>query len=269
MTRSLIILVTLICSLFSSNVVYAMEGMSSPNHPTIKLSIHRIEDKGDQKLVKIKLTKLSDNQPVTLNDLKEVHTQKIHLLIIDSGLQDYIHIHPKPANEPGIYEFLWKPKTKNNYRIWADLVPVIGGKQEFAMADLIKDNKTKTTIDKTVSFNTTADGMNFKLSFYTDKLKVGKASMGKILVTDSKGNPVKDLQVLMGAFAHIVCFGEDYKSIIHIHPMGAEPTDVNALGGPEVEFHIEPMHAGFIKLFAQVLVKGKEIYAPFGLMVYE
>jgi len=269
MTRAFILFLTLLCSLICTNTACAMEGMSSSEHPTIKLTINKVEDEGDHKLVKIKLTKIKDNQPVTLDDLKEVHTQKIHLLIIDSGLKDYTHVHPKPSDEPGVYEFSWKPNTKGHYRIWADLVPIASDKQEFAIADLTKENKTKTQIDKTVSFNSTVDGMNFKLSFDTDKLIVGKASMGKIIVTDSKGKPVKDLQVLMGTFAHIVCFGEDFKSIIHIHPMGAEPTEVTALGGPEIDFHIEPMHAGFIKLFAQVLVKDKEVYAPFGLMVYD
>lgn len=283
MYKAILIYSVLLIFLIFSNIVLATEGavnspsvkekdlqdMASPDKPTIKLAVHKIEDKGDHKLVKIKLSSIKDDKPVTLGDLKEVHTQKIHLLIIDSGLKDYTHIHPQASDEPGVYEFLWQPKTQDNYRIWADLVPLTSGKQEVAMADLIKQKTASTKIDKTLYLDSKVDGLNFKLSFDPHQLIAGKPAMGKIIVTDDKGNPVKDLQVLMGTFAHIVGFGEDFKSIIHLHPMGVEPTDRAALGGPEIEFHIEPMKTGFIKLFVQVLIKNKEVYAPFGLMVYK
>ena len=70
------------------------------------------------------MTKITDDQPVTLNDLKEAHTQKVHLLIVDDSLTDYHHIHPEATKEPGVYQFEWTPKAKGSYKRWADLVPV-------------------------------------------------------------------------------------------------------------------------------------------------
>jgi len=49
---------------------------------TIKLSIQEIKSVGKKKLVQIKLASAKEGNPITLNALKEVHTQKIHLLII-------------------------------------------------------------------------------------------------------------------------------------------------------------------------------------------
>ena len=50
-------------------------------------------------------------------------------------------------------------------------------------------------------------------------------------------------------------------------PMGKEPESDSERGGPQLEFHIEPESSGFIKLFAQIKINGKDIFAPFGLMV--
>jgi hypothetical protein len=37
-----------------------------------------------------------NGKPVTLNDLQEAHTEKLHLLIVDESLTDYHHEHPAP-----------------------------------------------------------------------------------------------------------------------------------------------------------------------------
>lgn len=236
--------------------------------PSIKLAVLKITDKDSKKIVQIKLTKIKDNSPVSLEALKEIHTQKIHLLINNDRLQDYSHVHPQETKEPGVYEFEWEPKNADdNYRIWADLHPVETNTQEYAITDLTTTKAPKTKIDKQISMESTLNGLTFKLSFDSPTLKSKQSSMGKIDITDDKGNPVKDLQPLMGAYAHIVAFGDDFKSILHIHPMGDEPTKEKDRGGPTLEFHIDPEKTGFIKLYAQIKIKDKEIFAPFGVIV--
>lgn len=244
----------------------AAKGKASES--SIKLSVPKVEDKGDKKVVQIKLTKTKDDSPVPLDNLKEVHTQKIHLLIIDDSLEDYSHIHPKPTKEVGVYAFEWNPTKKNaNYRVWADLFPLDTNAQEYAIADLTTSQGSKAEINRTASMQSTVEGLTFKLTFGSPDLQAGKAAMGKIVITDDKGNPVKSLEPIMGSFAHIVGFGDDLKNVVHIHPMGTEPTKDTDRGGPELQFHIEPEKAGFIKMFAQVKVNGKELFAPFGLAV--
>jgi hypothetical protein len=234
---------------------------------TIKLSIQKIKNIDNKKLVQIKLTSTEDGNPITLSALKEVHTQKIHLLIIDDSLQDYTHVHPTATNIPGVYQFEWQPKKQANYRVFADLFPLNTNTQEYAVADLIRVSDVKPKVNRTESFQSVVDDFIFKLSLDNKKLQAGKASMASINVTDQKGVPVKNLEPIMGTFAHIVGFSEDLKNVIHIHPMGKEPSKISDRGGPEFEFHIEPESAGFIKLFAQVKINGKELYVPFGMMI--
>lgn len=234
--------------------------------PLVKMSIIKIEDQEDKKVVKIKLSSIQDDSPIKSSDLKEVHTEKVHLLIIDDGLEDYSHIHPKIDSEPGIYTFEWEPKKKTNYRMWADLHPLSTDTQEYAIADLIAGQEP-FPIDKTTSSESIVSKYKFNLSFDEKEIKAGKAVMGRISITDDQGQPVKDLEPIMGAFAHIVGFGDDFKSIVHIHPMGTEPSNPSDRGGPELQFHLQPEKPGFIKLFIQVKINGKEIFAPFGINV--
>lgn len=251
----------------SSKKTEAHQHPKTEKSATIKISLAKQEDQGGKKLTQIRLTKITDDQPITLNDLKEAHTQKVHLLIVDDSLTDYHHIHPEATKEPGVYQFEWAPKAKGNYKLWADLVPVDTNEQQYVAFDLIKDNKAKAIVDKKTSMQSTIDGYTFKLSFDKDKLVTGNAAMGKITVTDAKGEPVKTLEPIMAAYAHIVGFSEGLKSVIHVHPMGNEPEKDTDRGGPELDFHLEPSSPGFVKLFAQVKLNGKELFVPFGLNI--
>ena len=71
----------------------------------------------------------------------------------------------------------------------------------------------------------------------------------------------------MGAYGHIVGIGGDWSSIAHVHPLGAAPHAPGDRGGPTLEFHLQPATPGFLKLYAQVRVGGRDLFLPFGLMV--
>lgn len=237
---------------------------------TIKLTVQKILAKEGQQLVTIKLTDIQNNQPITLEDLKEVHTQKIHLLIIDDNLSDYTHTHPQATNQAGVYQFTWQPTQKNaTYRIWADLVPTKTDRQEYVISNLLNASQSSIRKPHQLSTESTVDGYTFKLSFDQKQLEVGKPALGTIHITDTKGNPTHALESVMGAYAHIVGFNDDFKTVVHIHPMGAEPQKSSDRGGPELQFHIVPEKTGFIKLYAQVKIKGKELFVPFGIEVYK
>lgn len=236
--------------------------------PTVQLQIYKILDNKGTKNVQIKLKNTSNGHLVTLADLIEAHTQKIHLLIIDDSLEDYSHVHPKALKTPGLYEFEWQQKKKNvSYYIWADIVPLSTGKEEYDEANLIISHVKKPVINTNTVMQASVQGYNFKLSFDNQLLKVGKPVMGKIFITDTNGNPVNNLESVLGSFGHIVGFSEDLKTVIHIHPMGKEPLSPDDRGGPELQFHLIPETSGFIKLFAQVKINGKEIFVPFGVNV--
>jgi hypothetical protein len=207
-----------------------------------------------------------DASPLTKDDLQEVHKSKIHLLVIDDNMVDYQHIHPKAGEEPGLYTFSFTPQTAHNYTFWTDITPV-KGPHEYLETHLQGAMPCKEhCIDKTPSFAGSAGELKGSISF-DDFLKVGEETMGTLIITDEKGHPVKDLQPVMGAFAHIVGFYTDKPGVVHLHPMGKEPKDDDARDGPDLMFHISPEQTGVIKLFAQVRRDGKDFFIPFTLTV--
>jgi hypothetical protein len=214
--------------------------------------------------VTAKLTLLEDGSVLGERELKEAHTRKLHLLVVDPTLTDYHHIHPKPMPN-GEWSFDFTPLKNGRYRVWADVIPVATGKQEYIVADIGMPSKEQATIDQSTAMTSTVDGYTFTLALEGEP-KAGAAVMGNVTVTKD-GKPFTQLEPVMGAFAHVVGFTEDYNSVLHIHPMGKEPTSDAERGGPKLEFHIEPEKAGFVKLFAQVRIDGKDVFAPFGITV--
>ncbi|WP_338151680.1 hypothetical protein [Legionella norrlandica] len=221
MSKSLIIMLILSMPYHSPTYADAAHHNTVTNEqekPSMRLSVEKITDVGDSKRVLVKLVRIQNNKPVQLQDLSLVHTKKIHMLIIDDGLSDYSHVHPKPTDTPGIYQFMWNPKKiGSNYRIWADLVPLDTKRQEYLVTDLITAKNTNERITPNQSMQAIVDGYQFKLSFASNRLEHGKAAMGKLIISNSQGKPVHDLEPVMGAFAHIVGFYSDFKTIVHIH----------------------------------------------------
>ena len=241
-----------------STTAYAAQGK-------LELTPQSKIEKGKEITVIAKLTDAETGKPLSYASLKTVHTEKFHLLVVDPSLSDYHHIHPQPTQKPGIYQFSFTPHLANGYRAWADITPK-KGEHHYVLAHL--GTPEYASIDKTISHKATAGGNHYALSF-DQAPAVGQASMGEITITDAAGAPVTSLEPVMGAFAHIVGFYDDAKSVVHIHPMGDEPTKATDRGGPTLSFHLEPAKAGFIKLFAQVKINGKEQFVPFGVQVRE
>ena len=206
-------------------------------------------------------------KPVTLNDLKEAHTEKLHLLIVDESLTDYHHEHPVAGDKPGEYRFDFKPKFGGTYHVWADLLPEATGKQEYSKTTL----KVQGTPGKPQNIvNTTAelDGHLFAWSTEDEKpLRVGESAMVKINVRGPDGQPFKQLEPVMGAYAHMVAFPTNLESVTHVHPSGPEPRTKTERGGPDLSFHVVPEEAGFQKFYLQTQIGGKDKFVAFGVDV--
>lgn len=254
-------------SLSASHSDGAHAAMAHEDHgvgpATVIAKTQRVEGSSQ---VLLTLSTAKDAKPVLLDNLKEVHTQKIHLLIIDSSLSDYTHIHPVPTKTPGEYSFAWDPKLKGTpYKLWADLHPFSTDRQEYATT-MLQEGKGGQKRETDDTRDAVVDGYRFTLQF-EGPLEKGQAARGVVKITDDKGRPVTTLEPLMGAYGHLVGFGDDFETLIHIHPMGAEPTKDSDRGGPDLSFHLEPGEVNFIKFFVQVKIDGKELYAPFGLKI--
>lgn len=212
--------------------------------------------------LRIRLVFDSDSRPVTLDDLEEAHTRKIHLLISDMSKTDYHHEHPEPVAE-GEYAFSFVPALPGTYRVWADLKPALTRVQQFSIADIPSTTPRQGQLARDEPENRKAeiDGYRFDLSFDKPVIQEKETVPGKLHVTGPDGKPFTRLEVVMGAFGHLVGFGED--TVLHIHPVGPPLLPVDALGGPDLPFYFRSNQAGAVRFFAQVKIGGKDFFPRF------
>jgi hypothetical protein len=221
---------------------------------------------GRETRVQIRLRK-RDGTPLLPNDLLTAHTQKIHILIIDESLTDYHHEHPQATGVAGEYAFRFTPRKSGTYRIWIDLLPWETGRQEYVTADLSSPTPGEALADRTTRNTTIVDGLTYRLILDNTTIRAGKAVRARLRITNTNGTPFTALEPVMGAFAHLVGFKDDRKSVLHSHPLGLEPSGPEARGGPEMEFYLYSVEPGFIRLFAQVQIQGAPKFASFGVTV--
>lgn len=206
-------------------------------------------------------------KPVTLNDLREAHTEKLHLLIVDESLTDYHHEHPVAGDKPGEYRFEFKPKAGGTYHVWADLLPEATGKQEYSKTTL-KVAGTPAKPQNTTNTTAELDGHRFDWTTEQNKpLRVGESALVKVRVTGPDGQPFKQLEPVMGAYAHMVAFPQNLESVTHVHPTGPEPTTKSERGGPDLSFHVVPEQPGYQKFYLQTQIGGQDKYVAFGMDV--
>ncbi|MEO5718690.1 MAG: hypothetical protein ABIR29_08990 [Chthoniobacterales bacterium] len=208
-----------------------------------------------------------DNEPVTLAELIETHTRKIHLLVVDGSLTDYHHEHPQPTGTPGDYAFDFTPTKPGPYLAWADLRPMPMGLQEYESAIVAGLGTSEPVANKEPRLEGDAGGLHFELTLAQSQIKAGEPTSAKLRITKPDGSGFDQLEPVMAAFAHLVGFGEDNETVLHMHPIGAPISDEKERGGPELEFKIYATRPGFVRLFAQVQVRGRQVFVPFGVQI--
>lgn len=155
-------------------------------------------------------------------DLIESHTQKIHLIVYDASLNEFVHLHPvydgkKWSTEISLARngkyFFWAQGTLKDSTEFSALqiAEVNGGQLAHPIAVLPEKRKG-------------ADGTTV-LELTKDKLKAGEMTMLDYKVTRQDGQPPV-VTPYLGANAHIIAVSPDGQKLIHVHPMdGSAPTE--------------------------------------------
>ena len=234
-----------------------------------EIVVDRPLEVGKRADLRIRLFFLDDSQPVSLSDLEETHTRKIHLLISDISETDYHHEHPEPTGD-GEYAFSFTPQRPDTYRVWADLLPVRTRVQQYSIADIPSSTPRHAKLAESEAENRHAeiDGYKFDLLFEKEIIRERDTVAGKLHVTQPDGQPCNKLGVVMGAFGHFVGFGDDFATVLHLHPVGPLIIDPEARSGPELPFYFRSNKIGLFRLFAQVKIEGKDFFPRFVLRVH-
>lgn len=249
----------------------ASEIYTTPGTPSIAAAVRVDRPLAPEQTsqVIVRLTRKRDSAPVVPEDLAVMHTERIHLLIVDESLSDYRHEHPRPTDVPGEYAFAFTPRRPGPYRVFADLVPAESRVQEYVASDLPASRPGRPVEDRREKMTGGAEGLQFQLTWLPlgSQLRPKEPVDVSFQVVDGEGKPFAGLEPVMGAFAHFVAFHEDRQTVVHIHPMTAELKDPNLRGGPSIPFRFYAPREGFYRIYAQVQAAGQAIFVPFGALV--
>ena len=235
-----------------------------------------------------------EGKPLGPDAIATKHENKVHVMIVDAGLEDYTHVHATQGANPGEWNVAFTPKLARSYKVWADFelgsdAPAPKAKDEGhahgvgadhshdapkaadahpqnPSADLLVGSDVAPALTATQSLTSVVDGMTFTLSLGGAATK-GQHVKTTLTVADAAGTPFAGLEPIMGAYAHLVGFSEGGASMLHGHPEGAEPKDKAARGGPILGFELHPKVSGTHRLFLQVQKGGKVLVVPFTLVV--
>ena len=236
-----------------------------------------------------------DGKPLGPDAIATKHENKVHVMIVDAGLEDYTHVHATPGANPGEWSVPFTPKLARSYKVWADFelgsdagptkakdeghshgdtadhshdAPKAANDAhpQNPSADLLVGSDVAPALTATQSLTSVVDGLTFTLSLGGAATK-GQHVTTTLTVADAAGTPFAGLEPIMGAYAHLVGFSEGGTSMLHGHPEGAEPKDKAARGGPMLSFDLHPQASGTHRIFLQVQKGGKVLVVPFTLVV--
>lgn len=204
----------------------------------------------------------ASGKPVATEDLLVAHTRKLHLLVVDSTLSDYQHIHPQPGRRPGEWVFRLTPGRSGLYRVFADFTPAATARGLYAATDFTVPGPV-ATVTSNPNSRWQAGGFNFELGLpaifrakQPTELRLRIGSPGTVK------QPVP-LQPIMGAFAHLVAFDTERSGFAHLHPMEVDLSKPPDSLRPELTFKVTIPEPGRYVIWAQVNLGGTEIFAPF------
>jgi hypothetical protein len=223
-------------------------------------------EQGRATTVAFQLRDSATGRPLGDDELKVLHTRPLHTMVVDSSLRDYHHLHPTydPARKAFVCAFT--PALQGSYAMWNDftvkgeaeptyLKTEIGARRSIALPARVEHTSS-----------TEANGLTVRLTS-DQRLSANSDAMLTVDVRDKAGNPVTDLEPIMGAYAHLVGFSTDGKHFIHSHPLGPEPQSAHARGASPLEFHVAVPECSGIKFFLQVQRNGTLVTLPFGQQV--
>jgi hypothetical protein len=194
-------------------------------------------------------------KPVT--DYAIVHDMPYHLFVLSRDTAVFMHEHPVRGKD-GVFALEVTLPKPGHYVLISDFFPTGGSGQVLLTpivtagfeGDVVSQVPT-LTLDE--SWTRRAAGVAVDLRIAPNALVASEDLDLPIHFADATtGEPVRDLERYLGAFAHALIVNEELTEYIHAHPEEMlEGTDIKGGGGPDVVFHTLFPKGGRYKAFVQ------------------
>jgi hypothetical protein len=212
---------------------------------------------------------VAEKSGTPVRDFELVHDKLMHLIIVGQDLSYFAHIHPTLASTEGNFTINHIFPESGTYKLWVDFKPK-GGTQTLAtfLADVkgLSTHKPVIPVYDGIYIKESPD-KNYQITLKLPQEKIVAKRDTDIVfsISDASGNPITDLEPLMGAGGHSVIISSDVQEFLHVHP--TEEVEPNWKGGPNISFRTSFPKPGLYKAWGQFQHKGKIITADFVLKV--
>ncbi len=216
-----------------------------------------------------KITNASNNEP--LYYFQTPFEKPFHLIIVNSDLSYFSHIHPVQNLNNFSVETVFP--SDGLYYLYSDLQPFGMREQQSGFTVQVGSGRSADMFEPDFGKEKVVDEYIVTIDY--EPLESKKMNAGdqefRFSVFDTNMKPVASLHPYLGAFGHLVMIKKDTYDYVHAHPVMSRPVRPNELSGPNVLFvpmplsgNIEP---GIYKLFGQFNPNGKLITAEFWVEV--
>lgn len=207
---------------------------------------------------KFQLIDTETNKLVSDSDLSIAHEKKLHLVIYDSSLNEFQHIHPE------FYGNSWSVTAQflvnGEYWVWAQGELAADG-TEFSTSSKLSVSGGVAAWPTPPALSDMRSGQSgvSKINLSSNKVTAGKMAMLDLNMTRTDGsNP--QLSPYMGAFAHVIATPDDGDSLIHVHPVST--------GQSKGMLHATFPSAGLYRLWIQFIDDGNLKVIPVSIKVF-
>ena len=209
----------------------------------------------------------STGKPLAPADLRVEHTRRLHLLLVDPSLDDYLHLHPEPGARPGDWVFEFTPRFGGDYRVFADFVPIATSRGLYAGTDFrVEGPLHPAEFNRPTQETVEQSGVRFHLRVAEGAVRAGVTADLIFSVERVDGGEVV-LQPVMDAYAHLVAFDSARGGFAHLHPMDAGLAQAPDRRQPTLRFKVTIPEPGPYVVWAQVGLEGRDVFVPFWLNV--
>jgi hypothetical protein len=193
---------------------------------------------------------------VAESDLNESHTKKLHLVVYDSSLNEFNHVHPTFDGQ------IWKSElnltTNGSYYIWAQGVLLDG--TEFSASYRVNVVGGKPALPVVALGDIRKSGLgNTVVELSKQKIKAGKMTMLTYTVSRNDGTQ-PEVTPYLGANAHVIAVSPDGSDLIHAHPMDGNSPSTGMI-------HVTFPTAGGYRIWVQVIDAGVLKTVPLSVTV--
>jgi hypothetical protein len=200
-------------------------------------------------------------KPVT--DFAIVHDMPFHLFVLSRDTSVFMHEHPV-RDADGVFALEVTLPKPGHYVLISDFFPV-GGSGQVLTTPIVTAGfdgdvfAAVPTLALDTSWTKQEAGTAVELRIAPTNLVASEDLDLPVRFTlASNGEPVRDLERYLGAFAHALIVNEELTEYIHAHPEEMlEGTDIKSGGGPDVVFHTLFPKGGRYKAWVQFQRAGK------------